>query len=81
MMSRALLAFNPEAHARDGDLLLFGVTVPQLMPSHGLSALEQLDLASHFLEARSGPAMAALLEHIIRRSSAAHGRVVEPMIS
>ena len=80
-MSRALLAFNPEAHGNDGDILLFGVSVPQPMRSHGLSAVEQLDLASHFLEARSGPAMAALLEHIIRRSSVVHGRAIHPRIA
>jgi hypothetical protein len=79
-MSRALLAFNPEAHGSDGDLLLFGVTVPRPMRADGLSALEQLDLASHFLEASSGPGMAAFLGHIIRRSSAVQGQVIPPPI-
>lgn len=80
-MSRALLAFNPEAHGGDGDLLLFGVAVPRPTHSHGLSALEELNLASHFLETRPGPAMTALLEHIIHCSSAAHGHPIHPPLA
>jgi hypothetical protein len=80
-MSHALLAFRPEAHGSDGDILLFGVSVPKPMPSRGLSPLEQLNLASHFLESQSAPAMAALLEYIIRRASTAHGQPVQPRIA
>jgi len=79
-MSRALLAFNPEAHRSGGDTLLFGVAVPAAPRTFGLSALEELNLASQFLEARSGTVMAALLKYIIHRSSAAQGRALDPRL-
>ena len=77
-MSRALLAFNLETSPGDDNILLFGVRLP--VPAHrsGLSAIEELDIASGFLEAQSGPAMAALVDHIIRRSSAAGGGTISP---
>ena len=77
-MSRALLSFNPETSLGGGNVLLFGVAVPRPAHSRGFSALEELNLASHFLEARSGPAMASLLHYIIRRSSAAVGKTLPP---
>jgi hypothetical protein len=80
-MSHALLAFRPDAQGSDGDILLFGVSVPRPERSRGLAPLEQLNLASHFLESQSPPAMAALLEYIIRRASAAHGRPIQPRVA
>ncbi|MGH7045574.1 MAG: hypothetical protein ACREE2_04190 [Stellaceae bacterium] len=80
-MNRALLAFNPEAQGDDGGILLFGVAVPRPTHSDGFSAIEELNLASHFLETRPGPAMTALLEHIIHRSSAAHGHPIHAPIA
>jgi hypothetical protein len=77
-MSRALLAFNPETSLHAGNILLFGVAVPRPAHGSGLSAIEELNLASHFLEARSGPAMAALLKYIIGRSGAAVGQTTHP---
>ena len=79
-MSHALLAFRPEAHGSDGDNLLFGVSVPKPMPARGLSPLEQLNLASLFLESQPAPD-GRLLEHIIRRASTAHGQPVQPRIA
>ena len=80
-MSRALLAFNPEAHGSDGDTLLFGVTVPAPARRHGVSELEELDSASRFLEAPSGTTMARLLAHIMHRASARDGRAVDPDVA
>jgi len=80
-MSRALLAFKPEAYGSDGDILLFGVSIPRPTRSRGLSPVEQLGLANHFLESQSAPAMAGLLEYIIRRVSAAYGRPIQPQVA
>src|SRR5260370_21793679 len=80
VMIRALLTFNPEAHGSGGDKLLFGVAVPPRVRPFALSALEELNLASQFLEARSAPRMIALLQHIIHRASTARGRTGDPRI-
>ncbi len=77
-MSRALLAFNPETSPNAGNVLLFGVPVPRPAHRFGFSAIEELNLASHFLEARSAPGMAALLKYIVHRSSTAAGKAIPP---
>jgi len=77
-MSRALLAFNPEAYGSDSNILLFGVAMPQPTHSFGISALEEIDLATHFLEAESSASLAALLKYIIERSSARRGAALPP---
>jgi hypothetical protein len=77
-MSRALLAFNPEAHGSDSNILLFGVAMPRPTHGVGISALEEIDLASHFLEAGSIASLNTLLQHIIQRSSATHGTALPP---
>jgi hypothetical protein len=79
-MIRALLAFNPEAHGSGGDKLLFGVAVPSPARPFALSALEELNLASQFLEAQPGTGMIALLKYIIHRASTARGQTVDPRI-
>ena len=80
-MSRALLAFRPEAYGSDGDILLFGVSISRPVRSRGPSPIEQLSLANHFLESQSAPAMAALLEYIIRRASASYGWPIQPQVA
>jgi hypothetical protein len=80
-MSTTLLKFNPEAYGSGGDRLLFGVAVPQRPRPSALSALEELNLASLFLEAKFGPEMARLLNHIIRRGGVATGRGIDPSIA
>jgi hypothetical protein len=75
-MSGALLAFNPEAEGTGGTRLLFGVTLAPRPSVRRISSLEELDLASHFLEARAKDRMAVLLAHIIRRASAMLGRPI-----
>lgn len=77
-MSRALLEFNPESHGIGGDTLLFGVATPSARPRSGHSELEELDLASKLLEARTRSELAALLRHITDRSSAVAGRRIDP---
>jgi hypothetical protein len=79
-MSRALLAFNPEAHGIGGDTYLFGVPVPAESPRVVSRELEELDLASHFLEAQSTPQIAALVAHLMDRSAAAVGRRIDPQV-
>jgi hypothetical protein len=78
-MSRALLAFNPEAHPTGGERLLFGVSVPPVPRRSGLPPLEVLNLASQFLEARSATEMAALLRYTIHRATGL-GRVLDPRV-
>jgi hypothetical protein len=78
-MSRALLAFNPEAHRTGGETLLFGVSVPPAPRRSGLPPLEVLNLASQFLEVRSTTEMAALLRYIIHRATGLR-RVLDPRV-
>jgi hypothetical protein len=77
-MSGALLAFNPEAEGTGGSRLLFGVTLPPRPRPRRISTLEEMDLASQFLESRAGDHTTALLAHIIRRAGAVLGRPVSP---
>jgi hypothetical protein len=77
-MSRALLEFNPEVQSRGGSILLFGVALPRPVRAAGFSAVEELNLASHFLEARSVPAIASLIEYVISRSGTEGGRPIDP---
>jgi hypothetical protein len=79
-MSRALLEFNPESHGIGGDTLLFGVAIPSAPQRSGPSELEELDLASKLLEARSGSQLAALLRHIANRASAVARRRIDPRV-
>ena len=79
-MNGALLAFNPEAEGTGGARLLFGVTLAPRTSIRWISPLEELDLASHFLEARAKDRMAVLLAHIIRRAGTIVGRPVSPAI-
>jgi len=79
-MSRALLEFNPEAHGIGGDTLLFGVAIPNAPQRSEPSALEELDLASKWLEARSGPELDALLRHITNRASVVARRRIDPQV-
>jgi hypothetical protein len=79
-MSRALLEFNPESHGIGGDTLLFGVAIPSAPQRSGPSELEELDLASKLLEARSGSQLAALLRHITNRASAIARRRIDPQV-
>src|SRR6516225_7436488 len=79
-MSRALLEFNPESHGIGGDTLLFGVAIPSPPQRSGPSELEELDLASKLLEARSGSQLAALLRHITNRASAVVRRRIDPQV-
>jgi hypothetical protein len=79
-MSRALLAFNPEAYGSGDDRLLFGVTAPAATHPSGLSALEELNLATQFLEVQPGTAMVALLKSIIQRSGTSRERPMDPQV-
>jgi len=79
-MSRALLEFNPESHGIGGDTLLFGVAIPSAPQRSGPSELEELDLASKLLEARSESQLAALLRHITNRASAVVRRRIDPQV-
>lgn len=78
-MSRTLLAFNPEAEGSGGDALLFGVAAPDVAREGGLTALEELDLASAFLEAPPGLRMVTFLRHLVRRSTRDRGSTVDPL--
>ena len=77
-MSRALLEFNPEVQSHGGGILLFGVALPRPIHVAGLSPLEELNLASHFLETRSAPALSSLLEYVIKRAGGEAGRAIDP---
>jgi hypothetical protein len=80
LMIGALLAFNPETHRIGDGRLLFGVTIPPPPRLFWPSAIEELDLASHFLDARSWSGIATILQHIIRRASGAQGRAMDPAL-
>jgi hypothetical protein len=80
-MSRALLEFNPDVQSHSGDVLLFGIALPQPIHVPGLSALEELNLASHFLEAHSAPALASLIEYVVSRAGTEGGRPIGPRAS
>jgi len=79
-MIGALVAFNPETHRMGGDTLLFGVTVPASPPPSDFSAIEELDLASHFLEAGRGPGIARLLRFIVWRARKGRGPGINPAL-
>jgi len=79
-MSRALLAFNPEAYGSGGDRLLFGVAAPIAPRPSGLSALEELNLATRFLEAQPGIETVALLRSIIQRSGTSPETAIDPQV-
>jgi hypothetical protein len=79
-MSRTLLAFNPEAYGSGGDRLLFGVTAPAATRPVGISALEELNLATQFLEVQPGAEMVALLKSIIHRSGTWRGKAIDPQL-
>jgi hypothetical protein len=79
-MSRALLAFNPEAHGIGGDRLLFGVAAPTPLRPSVLSALAELNLATQFLEAQSEIETVALLRSIIQRSGTSREKTIDPQV-
>jgi hypothetical protein len=79
-MNRALLAFNPEAEGSGGDALLFGVASPDVGRATALTALEELDLASSFLEVPPGSRMAAFLRHLVSRSAHCGGSAADPAV-
>jgi hypothetical protein len=79
-MIGVLVAFNPEAHRVGGGMLLFGVTVPASLPASAFSPIEELDLATHFLESGRGPRMARLLRHIVWRARKGRGAAVDPAL-
>jgi len=79
-MSRALLAFNPEAYGSGGDRLLFGVAAPAVARPSRLSALEELNLATRFLEAQPGVETVALLRSVIQRSGTSRERTIDPQV-
>lgn len=79
-MTEALLAFNPEAYGACDGRLLFGVTIPRQSVPFRHSAIEELDLASHFLEARPGDGIATILRHIVRSASGAPGGAIDPAL-
>ena len=79
-MSRALLAFNPEAYGSGGDRLLFGVAAPTVARPSRLSALEELNLATRFLEAQPGVETVALLRSVIQRSGTSRDRTIDPQV-
>src|SRR5215472_7629614 len=79
-MSRALLAFNPEAYGSGGDRLLFGVAAPIAPRPSGLSALEELNLATQFLEAQPGIETVSLLSSIIHRSGKSREGTIDPEV-
>jgi len=79
-MSRALLAFNPEAYGSGGDRLLFGVAAPIAPCPSGLSALEELNLATQFLEAQPGIETVSLLSSIIQRSGKSREGTIDPEV-
>jgi hypothetical protein len=80
-MNNTLLTFNPVAYGSGGDRLLFGVSVPSPPVRFGLSALEELNLASLFLEAHSQAGMISLLKHIIHRAGISRGQTADPHIA
>jgi hypothetical protein len=67
-MTRALLAFNPEAYGTRGSSLLFGVPVPDRHRLGTLPELEELEQAVQFLETQSAPQIAGVLTRVIRRA-------------
>lgn len=67
-MTRALLAFNPEAYGTRGSSLLFGVPVPDRHRLGTQPELEELEQAVQFLETQSAPQIAGVLTRIIRRA-------------
>lgn len=77
-MSRALLNFDPIVQSHGSGILLFGVALPRPIHVTGLSAIEELNLASHFLEAHSVPATASLIEYVISRSGIEGGNPIDP---
>jgi hypothetical protein len=80
-MSSTLLTFNPEAYGSGGDRLLFGVTVPSPSRPDVLPELEELNLASHFLEAKSNSELTDLVKHIIHCAGVARRQPLDPPVA
>jgi hypothetical protein len=77
-MSRALLDFNPEAHGVIGEQLLFGKPTPPTERAQAIDELEELDLASTFLEAQGHDALARLVDSLVRQAAHASRRRLPP---
>jgi hypothetical protein len=79
-VSNRLLDYNPETEGAEGDILLFGV------PAHrGLvrasKELEELELASAFLDAANTGQLTAIARHLVGRGSAMARRPLAPQIA
>ena len=78
-MSRALLDFNPEAHGVIGEHLLFGkAPTPQAERTQAIDELEELDLASTFLEVRGDASLARFVDGLVPRIARASRRPLSP---
>jgi hypothetical protein len=77
-MSRALLDFNPEAHGVIGEQLLFGKPTPSAERVRAIDELEELDLASRFLETQGHDAVARLVDSLVRRAEHVSRRPLPP---
>jgi hypothetical protein len=80
-MSRVLLDFNPEAHGVVGEELLFGKPTPSAQRATVGGELEELDLASRFLEAQDPASVARLVDGLVRRVAGGRPALSPPTVA
>jgi hypothetical protein len=78
-MTNRLLTYNPETEGAEGGLLILGV--PTQMAENPSSELEELELASAFLEATSDGELATVLNRILRRGAMLAGKPIDPQVA
>lgn len=78
-MTNRLLTYNPETEGAEGGLLILGV--PTQMAAKPSNELEELDLASAFLEVTTDSELATALNRILRRGAMLVGKPIDPQVA
>ena len=68
-MSRMLLDFNPEAHGVAGDTLLFGQAPSSIDRRSAIRELDEIDLASRFLEVHGQIPLAQYVGRLVQQTA------------
>lgn len=79
-MSNRLLDYNPETQGAEGGLLILGVPT-QLAPAQPSTELDELELASAFLEASNGSQLGAVVNRLLRRGATLAGKPIDPQVA
>jgi hypothetical protein len=78
-MNRRLMDYNPEGEGIEGEVLLFGATPPP--PRTASGEVNELELATAFLDAGSPCSLGALVNRLMRYASLESGRPINPDVA